>query len=384
MERYLFLFVLIFSTTSIAYGQELIRSDNIGDCFGAVTIDQEAKFHAEFTGKAGYNNDVKAYSDALRLNPFNTFWLKTQPKVNGQLSLRFSDLPSQTEIILFQTGKIEECTDIHNGTAVISESIFLTKDEYEGSLKHILESKFAYYILINTNKGGTQQFSIKASFTDHRSLEQIQQLQVVKDLRSNSSSNAFSIHVVDGETNLPVESSIVIKNTKSYNALYAANVLRFPDSEYLSMFLEINAPGYFFKDQAITRRTVKGDSMVIKLLPIKTDDQIELEGLQFESESDVLIESATNKLRRLRDFLALNKDVEIEVIGHVHKEGRNSWKAKRLSKKRAKKVKSFLVDSGIEGNRITTSGLGNAEMKFPEPENDMQIQANRRVEIKIK
>lgn len=384
MLRYLFLYVLIFSTTPIVFSQEFIRSDNIGDCFGAVTIEKQAKFHAEFTGKAGYNNDIKAYRDSLQLVPFNSFWLKTQPKVNGQLSLRFSDLPEQTEVILFQVDKDQGCIDIHNGSAVIAASIILKKNQHEAVLSDRVESKFTYYVYINTKREGTQQFTIESSFVDQRSYLQVQRLQVVKDLRTDRSSSAFSVHVLDSETNLPIEASIVVKNTKSYNALYAANVLRFPDNEYLSMVLEINAPGYFFKDQTIDRRTAKEDSMVIRLRPIKTDDQVELEGLQFVSESDVLIDGAKDKIRRLRDFMALNKNVEIEVIGHVHKEGRNSWKAKRLSKKRARTVKDFLVNSGINADRISTRGMGNAEMKYPDPKNDMQVQANRRVEIKIK
>jgi outer membrane protein OmpA-like peptidoglycan-associated protein len=89
-------------------------------------------------------------------------------------------------------------------------------------------------------------------------------------------------------------------------------------------------------------------------------------------------------LRRLRDFLALNKDVNIEIQGPVHNMGKNTWRSKQISKKRARKVRDYLIQNGIDGNRMTIKGFGNSKMKFPEPESDDERNANRRVEIKIK
>tara|TARA_B100000508_G_C11465858_1_gene282517 strand:+ start:64403 stop:65515 length:1113 start_codon:yes stop_codon:yes gene_type:complete len=369
----------------ISYGhaQNMVQSENIGDCSGAVSINKQEEFKAEFTGKAGYNNDVAAYEDRLDFEPFNTFWLKVESQVSGNLSISFKDLPESTEIALFSAVVDSSCNAIQTGQAHL-ESVVKLEQKNVATLASKVEKGFRYFVYLNSKKEGTPAFSITTSFLDERSQKEVDELMKVKDLRSDRSAAGFSVHILDQETLLPVETSIVVKNTKSYNALYSANVIRFPDSEYLSFDMEINAPGYFFKDISVNRRNIKSDTLAVQLKPIRTDDQIELEGLQFESESDVLLESAKNKIRRLRDFLALNKTVNIEVIGHVHKEGRNSWKAKRLSKKRAKKVKSFLVDSGINEDRISIVGMGNEQMKYPEPENDKQIQANRRVEIKIK
>jgi outer membrane protein OmpA-like peptidoglycan-associated protein len=378
------LLIFSFLLLSPVFSQEIVPSENIGDCFGSISLNQNASFQAGFTGKAGFNNDVRAYENSFDLKSFNSLWMKVHTQVPGVLSLSFIDLPKQTEIVIFEVDSKRKCEDIHQGTANVKFHTKLGEDQNETKTSINSSAKKIYYLYINTLQEGDVSFKILSSFKVVKSKEQIRSLQSVKDLRTDELAPGFSVLVIDKETKLPVESSVIVKNTKGFNALYDANVLIFPESEYLSFDLEINAMGYFFKDITFNRRDAKSDSLNIELRPVKTNDQIELEGIQFESQSDVLLESAKSKIRRLRDFMALNKSVEIEVVGHVYKEGRNTWKAKRLSKKRAKRVKQYLEQSGISPKRIFITGKGNAKMIYPEPENDLQTQANRRVEIKIK
>ncbi len=376
--------LLFFISLPVVMSQQFIDSENIGDCFGAVLLEKESTFQAEFTGKAGFNNDVISYSDQLEINTFNTLWLRVDHDLNGLFKVNISDLPKSTEVVVFEVAENQKCSSIHNGDGIISfQSTALDSDVIVSIDLQILKNR-SYYLYLNTTVEGTPSFNITSTYEYQRSKEQINSLRKIQDLRENRTGEKFTVAVIDSETKLPVEGSIIVKNTKSYNALYDANVLLFPDSEYLAFDMEINAIGYFFKDVSFSRRNTTSDTLLIALRPVKRNDQIELEGLQFESQSDALLESAKNKIRRLRDFMALNKSVNIEVVGHVFKEGKNNWKAKRLSKKRAKRVKDYLESSGIDPDRISVKGMGNSEMIYPEPENDLQIQANRRVEIKIK
>jgi outer membrane protein OmpA-like peptidoglycan-associated protein len=82
--------------------------------------------------------------------------------------------------------------------------------------------------------------------------------------------------------------------------------------------------------------------------------------------------------------MALNSEIRIEIQGHVNAPGmENSGRIKSLSEKRAKAVKSFLKDNGIDGSRLEIMGYGNTEMIYPEPKSVEEEEANRRVEIKI-
>ena len=91
------------------------------------------------------------------------------------------------------------------------------------------------------------------------------------------------------------------------------------------------------------------------------------------------------KLRRLKDFMALNADLSIEIQGHVNSVGEElGFTAQKLSESRAKKVMQYLVDNGIAKERMISVGYGNTRPVYPTPKFAAEEQANRRVEILIR
>jgi outer membrane protein OmpA-like peptidoglycan-associated protein len=81
--------------------------------------------------------------------------------------------------------------------------------------------------------------------------------------------------------------------------------------------------------------------------------------------------------------LALNAGIKIEIQGHVNETGQSSFDGQQISEARAKRVKKYLVENGINKDRLTTIGLGNTKPIYPNPKLASEEQANRRVEIKI-
>jgi outer membrane protein OmpA-like peptidoglycan-associated protein len=79
--------------------------------------------------------------------------------------------------------------------------------------------------------------------------------------------------------------------------------------------------------------------------------------------------------------MQLHPTLEIEIGGHICcilDDRRN------LSYDRAKAIKNFLVQYGIEKTRITFKGYGSSMPIYPIPEkNEAERAANRRVEITI-
>jgi len=96
------------------------------------------------------------------------------------------------------------------------------------------------------------------------------------------------------------------------------------------------------------------------------------------------LKSSEPKLRRLKDFLALNSTLEVEIQGHVFAMGDNSFAGQRISEARAKRVLRYLVDNGIDKGRMTSAGYGNTRPIYENPLRTYQEQANRRVEVLIK
>ena len=82
--------------------------------------------------------------------------------------------------------------------------------------------------------------------------------------------------------------------------------------------------------------------------------------------------------------MAVNDEVKVQIQGHVNAPGlENTNKIQKLSEDRAKAVKKFLKNNGIDIERLSAVGFGNGDMIFKKPNNVTEEEANRRVEIKI-
>jgi flagellar motor protein MotB len=75
--------------------------------------------------------------------------------------------------------------------------------------------------------------------------------------------------------------------------------------------------------------------------------------------------------------------VNIEVHGHVNEDSDKDLVSMKLSKKRAQKVVDYLINGGVDKNRLKAIGFGNTKPVFKDPQNDEEKEANRRVEILI-
>jgi outer membrane protein OmpA-like peptidoglycan-associated protein len=109
--------------------------------------------------------------------------------------------------------------------------------------------------------------------------------------------------------------------------------------------------------------------------------RITLEALQFEADSSRIIPSSIPALEELRQFMADNPDVTIEVAGHT-----NGWADARyadvLSTARAKSVADYLVRRGIPRNRVRFKGYGKND-QIDTNETAAGRRRNQRVEVKI-
>jgi len=117
---------------------------------------------------------------------------------------------------------------------------------------------------------------------------------------------------------------------------------------------------------------------------IKIGEKVNLKKIQFYGASPRFLPTAKSALTALLSFMQLNENVKIEIEGHVNGPGqRNSKDYQVLSDNRAKAVKNYLIENGIDANRLSFIGYGNTQMLFPKANNPRDMSANRRVEIKI-
>jgi OmpA-OmpF porin, OOP family len=106
-----------------------------------------------------------------------------------------------------------------------------------------------------------------------------------------------------------------------------------------------------------------------------------IEGIEFETDSADIRPATKPVLDRAIKVLEDYPDIRIEIVGHTDNEGTDEHNDK-LSKERAESVKRYLVEGGIESNRLETRGAGRKE---PIASNDTPEgrAKNRRTEFKI-
>lgn len=114
-------------------------------------------------------------------------------------------------------------------------------------------------------------------------------------------------------------------------------------------------------------------------LKIVEDKPVVLRNVLFDTNSATILESSFAELDELVKYLNLKKDKKIDISGHTDNIGSDNANQK-LSEARAKSVMNYLIQKGIDENRLTSVGQGE---KIPVDSNDTfeGRQKNRRVEF---
>jgi len=106
-----------------------------------------------------------------------------------------------------------------------------------------------------------------------------------------------------------------------------------------------------------------------------------LAGVTFQPNSARLTAEGRTTLDAVAETLERQEDLKVEIAGHTDSVGSEAYNT-LLSQQRADAVRTYLTGKGIEGERMTAVGYGEAE---PVASNDSDAgrRANRRVEFRI-
>jgi len=128
-------------------------------------------------------------------------------------------------------------------------------------------------------------------------------------------------------------------------------------------------------------RYLELDEKDLVMAPIAKGSTVTINNLFFELNKATLTPESEPELKRIVSVLNDNKTLVIEVSGHTDNTGSDEFNNK-LSLDRADAVKAYLLNAGIDGNRIKTKGYGKTK---PKESNDTEEgrAVNRRVEFVI-
>lgn len=158
--------------------------------------------------------------------------------------------------------------------------------------------------------------------------------------------------------------------------------------------LSVSYPGYTFYSQNFNMTVADNQEsfhMDVPMNPITAGPPTALRNVFFDLDKATLRPESYVELNKLRDFLKANSAIKIEIGGHTDTRGDEAANLK-LSDARAKSVKDYLIQQGIEASRLSSKGYGETMPIFTdeaiakmtkESEKEKAHQENRRTEYKI-
>ncbi len=209
----------------------------------------------------------------------------------------------------------------------------------------------------------------------------------VEEVKQPSNLKKVIFEIKDKDTKEPLSANVDITGLRK-EVIELSDVTVY-ETEVSKQNYEVNvvvsAKGYMlsaFDFKLFKNRSTEQE--IIYVEKIKEGNKVNLKNIQFHGEKAEFLPTATGALKSLLTFMQQNPTVKIEIEGHVNGPDQPNLKRfKTLSFDRALAVKNYLVENGIESNRIQYIGYGNSQMLFPYPMKEEEHSANRRVEVKI-
>jgi outer membrane protein OmpA-like peptidoglycan-associated protein len=290
---------------------------------------------------------------------------------------------SKQSIYCFETSLDNACNDILTGKAhlIKLKEINDTISKWDFN---VLDKKIYVFIFSAPSKSTeklTFDFSYIAKDLDGMEIRDEKRV----DLRETSNPKYTYIRIRNARTKKPISSNLTISGSKDVDGYYITSDLFLTLAKSNKSFIKTDVRGYFSKDLEYKFNPSKIDTITIDLEPLTIGATAQFEEIEFYRGTSTIMKGSEKKLKRLVDFMALNATVSIEIQGHVNDKSKiNKPSSVRLSKKRAKRVRKYLIYNGIYPSRMTAEGYGNTKPIFPNPKQAYEEQANRRVEIVIK
>ena len=127
----------------------------------------------------------------------------------------------------------------------------------------------------------------------------------------------------------------------------------------------------------------KVDNVKLPMVDMKPGNKVALH-VQFVGGKSIVLDRFKSSLTTLASALRKSDEICIELAGHIHQPGAviddsSNW-SYGLSIARSIEIHNYLVDEGIDSDRLLARGYSNRFMINPNPSNEAGASANRRVE----
>ncbi len=200
----------------------------------------------------------------------------------------------------------------------------------------------------------------------------------------------ISGRVLDGETQEPLDALVTYETLKDGKEVGQVRTdpttgeytITLPAGEEYQYVVRVD--GYLPMSENVDltdQKESKSFTNDMIMVPIKTKSEISLNNVFFNFDSYALLPKSVSELNRMVEVMKDNKEIEVTIIGHTDAVGPETYND-GLSERRAKAVVDYLVENGIERERLTFKGLGESQPAVPNTSVENRAQ-NRRVNFQI-
>ena len=154
--------------------------------------------------------------------------------------------------------------------------------------------------------------------------------------------------------------------------------------------------GYKSKSEIFsTKDSVASFTHYIFLTPVKEGEDFSMDKIYFYPNTYLMKPDAAAQLEKLLNYLRPNPEVRIEIQGFTNgnnrikaspddfSEGSFTGTAKNLSKMRAETIRKYLLDNGVNAERLSANGYGGSRMIYAKPRNQEEADKYIRVGILV-
>lgn len=368
--------ILFFFIPFLSFSQQ----KDYSTCEHALDVNPKGAITLSFLGKKGVIPSVGVFQH-LTAPSKNQIWLHFTCAEKGTLKLSFKQASSPIHVLILKEKEGDLCASLkEQNLQVLLEKSIDSLETLETQIP--IEINDQYYLVFLAKEKSKQEIRCALSFEP-------EQIDVSKtwplNLVYNDELPIYYLAIRDESTRKPIEARIVLQGSTEINGIYRASDVKMNLLKKVKGgTIRVDAEGFLSSDldnTTIPITTSFRDTVWLK--PIQEGMMAELDDVYFAAGLATVLEESYPKLKRLRDFLILNPSVNIEVHGHVNEDSDKDLVSMKLSKKRAQKVIDYLVDGGVDSNRLKAIGFGNTKPIFKDPQTEEEKEANRRVEIRI-
>ncbi len=128
------------------------------------------------------------------------------------------------------------------------------------------------------------------------------------------------------------------------------------------LFIKAQKPSYFADAANVDARGITETTYLIQDFTLQKipEGEIEIEGIEYDFDSDKLRPISMEVLDKLFDFLEINDNLIVEINSHTDARGSDKYN-QDLSQRRAKSCVDYLISKGIPESRLKPIGYGESQ-----------------------